>query len=378
MMNADSYVSLRVSAGPAHYDLARELESFNLDDDATKPSQLDVTISDAFRVLSHAVREGMTVEVELGSISEHSRVFRGRIHQVESDFPRDAAPKLRLVAHDERMRMGLRQRSRRFLDQTLSEIVRQVAGAYFSDVEIELTGDPSFDENGVRQVEQTDLEFLLALAEEFECELLLDESVGRSALRFVSSSRLRNQSPALTLHHGRSGVRHLLASFRPKLDLARVRLPHARAAIDADTGEETGVFVRRASPALEVRDDFASENMTAFSTEHPTRSAELAALLAAADASARTFQEEIGTRSFGSGAAFLSPDQRAAHERQEVSRELLGMQAQATVDGVLSLRPASVIRIQNVGARFSGNWYVLKVRHVLDQSGRRTELECER
>jgi hypothetical protein len=189
---------------------------------------------------------------------------------------------------------------------------------------------------------------------------------------------LRNQSPSATLHHGRSDVEQPLASFRPRLDVARLRLPRSRAAIDADTGEETGVFTSRASPALEVADDLAGENLAAFAERHPDRSAELAALLAAAGASAQSLETEVGTRSLGSAVPFLSPDRRGAHERQEVARGLLGMQAQASVSGALALRPATVVRVQNVGARFSGNWYVNKVRHLLDESGRRTEFECER
>jgi len=91
--------------------------------------------------------------------------------------------------------MGLRQRSRRFVDMTLSEVVRRVAEAYFPDVQIELDGDPSFDENGIRQAQQTDLAFLLALAEEFACELLAAAGLDAVSVERMSSAELDRPAP---------------------------------------------------------------------------------------------------------------------------------------------------------------------------------------
>lgn len=377
---SDSYCSVLLRAGAATYELAHDLDTLTIDDDATRPNQLEITLNDPFTVLSHAVREGMQLEVDLGSTVEHSLLFKGRIHQIEAEFSQEAVPKLRVVAHDARMDMGLRQRSRRFVDMTLSQVVEQVARAYESSfrVETDVTGNPDFEENGVRQVNQTDLEFLLLLAREFECELVLIDGPQGSTLRFVSSSRLRQSKPAATFYYGRSGGDGTLSSFQPRVDLAHVRLRRAQAAIDATRGEETGVFYRSTSPPLEVRDDYFHDNQAQLSQERAQQVARLQPLLAAAEGSARSFSSAIGEYSFGSTAPFLSNDQKAAWERQEITQGLLGMSATAAVDGPLFLQPAQVIRVENVGARFSGDWYILKVRHVLDREGRRTEFECER
>jgi phage protein D len=377
MTCAPAYFSVKIASGEHAYELARDVDSFTVDHEASRPSELEVTLGDPFHVFSHAVREGLTVEVSLGEPADHGVVFRGLIDQVSGDFPQDAVPTLHFVAHDGRMRMGLRERSRPLASTTLSDVFREVAGVYFPRINTEFDSDQTF-EGGIRQKRQTDLDFLLDLARQYECELILRDGPAGDELVLASSSRLRNRGARVKLHYQRSGVEHLISSFQPRRDLGSVRLSKAQAAIDETTGETTPVAIRQRDVPLEVRDDVYEENMARFAQARPLEARELALMAAVAEETSASFEQRLGKLSLDQSAPSRSSDQTSRWSEQRVAAGILGMQADATIAGVLEVRPTEVVRITNVGGRFSGDWYLNRVRHVFDGSGHRTELGCER
>ncbi len=378
-MNASSHHYYRVLVGRASatYDLAADLDTLTIDDEAGRPSRLEVRAPDPYRVLSQAVREGMDVTVELGSTTDHEVVFRGFVTRVEGDFPEDAIPTISVVAHDRRARLGLRERSRRLPNQRLSDVVREVARSHFSQVEVDVPGDPDFDINGIRQPGISDLRFLLALAEEFQCQLLLERRGDEDVLRFVSLETLYRQEPALTMHYQRAHVDHLLLSFRPVVDIAELRLPIARMAIDAQSAEQPEVQQSTAEPPT-VHDDSGDDGFSRLQADAPERALRLLPLRAAAQEVEQTMIRELGTVRLGEAPPFLTPEQASERGSNRVAHRLLGMRARGRSRGLPSLRASQIANIQDVGARFSGNWYLTSVRHVVDGSGYHTELECER
>ena len=54
------------------------------------------------------------------------------------------------------------------------------------------------------------------------------------------------------------------------------------------------------------------------------------------------------------------------------------MRASGTAVGNHHLHAQAAFNIADVGKRFSGIWYLSKVRHILDKEGYRTEFECQR
>jgi phage protein D len=374
---SDHYYRVLVGRASATYDLAADLSTLSIDDEAGRPSRLEVVAPDPYRVLSHALREGMDVTVELGSSTDHELVFRGFVTRVESDFPEDGVPTIQLVAHDRRARLGLRERSRRIPNHRLSEVVREVARSCFAQIEVSVGGDPDFDINGVRQPGVSDLRFLLSLAEEFDCQVLLERRGDLDVLRFVSLEELYRQQPAITMHYGRAHVDHLLSSFRPVVDIAELRLPVARMAIGAQHADEPEIQQRIAEPPT-VSDDTADEGFARLQAAAPERALRLLPLRAAAQEVEQTLARELGTVRLGEAPPFLTPQQAAERGNNRVARHLLGMRARGRSTGLPSLRASQIANIQDVGARFSGNWYLTNVRHVVDGSGYHTELECER
>ena len=88
----------------------------------------------------------MLVEIDLGTVSDHSVIFRGRIFKVEGSFPHHGVPALRLLAFDRSMNMGLRKRNRVWTDTSLEKIVKDIAKNYFNenDIKVDLKGEPLF------------------------------------------------------------------------------------------------------------------------------------------------------------------------------------------------------------------------------------------
>ena len=226
-MTKDLFYQLSITADGASYDLSPDLSSFTIEEDGSKPHLLTVQVSDPFKVFSHALQVGMGIEVDLGTTEDHSVIFRGRIHKVQSDFPQDDVPILKVLAHDRSMAMGLRKRNRPWTDLSLSGIVSEISGEYFdaANVIVNLKGDPEFTGNGIRQQNETDLAFLLRLAATYGCETFVTANDEGDVLHFESQYSIMKSEPELTLYHGRSGVSNRLLSFQADSDVSNIQLP---------------------------------------------------------------------------------------------------------------------------------------------------------
>ncbi len=111
-MTGDLFYRVSVKAGVAGYDLSHDLTTLTLDEQAAKAAQLSVDLADPYKVYSHALQEGMEIEVDLGEVKDHSLVFRGHICKVDGSFPKEGVPTLKLLAYDRLTKMGLRRRNR--------------------------------------------------------------------------------------------------------------------------------------------------------------------------------------------------------------------------------------------------------------------------
>ena len=379
-MPGELFYRVSVDTGAAGYDLSSDLTSLALEEAAGKPDQLTVELSDPFKVLSHALREGMAVEVDLGTATDHSLVFRGHIYRVEGDFPRDEVPTLRLLAYDRSVKMGLRKQNRCFTDLQLSAVVVKIAEAYFDRrrIEVEVRGDPRFAGNGIRQQEETDLAFLLRMAAEFGCEMFVVAEEAGDALRFIGQYRLMEQEPQVTLYHGRCGVDHRLLRFEASADTGDIQVPRVFSGIDYDTGERLEPETREVEEVGEIDDPFLDENLSEFRARFPERAAQIQGLLAAAKGLQAEVRSELGPGEHRVAPGFAKAADLKARSQNQFSTSIHGMRASGAAVGNHRLHAQANVRIADVGGRFSGKWYLSQVRHILDARGYRTEFECQR
>lgn len=378
-MASDLYYRVSVSAAAAAYDLSHDLTSLVIEEESGKPDQLTVELSDPFKVLGHALQEGMQVEVDIGTTDDHSIIFRGRIYRVQSDLPADGTPTLQVTAYDKSMAMGLRRRNRPFTDVALSDLVTQVASAYFnSDVQVELRGDPRFTGNGIRQQDETDLAFLLRLAARYGAEMYVLSDDDSDTLYFKAQYHIMQAEPEVTLHHGRCGVAHRLIQFQAEADVSNIRLPRVFAGIDYAGGEATEVATAEVEAVGESEDSFFDENLAAFSTREPERAGQLEALLAEAPAVQETLRGELGAAERETTPGFTTQEDLNTRAENQFSTSIQGMRGSGATVGNQRLRAQSNARIEDVGGRFSGTWYLSQVRHTIDQQGYQTQIQCQR
>lgn len=376
---ADLYYRVLVSAAGASYDLSEDLSSFSIEEEEGKADELTIRLSDPFKVFGHAFQEGMDVEVDVGTVDDHSIVFRGRIHNVDGDFPQDGVPALSLHAHDHAMRMGLRARNRVWKEMSLSDIVRSIGPEHGLDrTRIELRGDPTFTGNGIRQQDETDLAFLLRLADDYGCELYVAADDAGDTLNFIAQSAIMTGEPAVTLHYGRCGVPNRLLSFQPRSDVSDIQLPRVFSGVDYDTGEKVEVQVAEPEAVGTLDDAFFAENLAEFREREPSRAERLEAVISAAPAVREDLEAALGTVRRETTPAFASPEMLRERAKNQFSTSLYGMSASGATPGNQHMHAQMNVMIADVGGRFSGTWYLSRVRHLLDAQGYRTEFECRR
>lgn len=377
-MGGDLYYRVSVSAGGADYNASDDISSLTVDQHEGQPDALSVEIADQYKVLSHALQEGMDVEVELGTDDDHAVIFRGRIYKVDGTFPTSQTPTLKIQAYDPSMRMGLKKRNRTFANMALSDIVTTVAAEYFTSAEISVQGDPEFPGNGLRQQEETDLAFLRRLASTYGCLLYVTAGDSDDTFHFISQYTAMTMAPPVTVYYGRTDVEHRLLSFQSSADAAQIELPRVLSGIDYDTGQPTEVATTEVTDAGSVDDTFFDENLSAFSADHPDKAALLAGLITAAPAAQAALRKDLGSSTREASPTFTTEAQQSALAQNQFSTSLRGMRASGSTVGIRQITAQTNIEIGDVGGRFSGTWFLSQVRHILDGQGYRTEFECRR
>mgnify|MGYP001001405871 FL=1 len=91
-----------------------------------------------------------------------------------------------------------------------------------------------------------------------------------------------------------------------------------------------------------------------------------------------TLREELGSEERIATPGFVSQADLDTQAENQFSTSIHGMRATGTTTGNHRIRAQSSIRIQDVVGRFSGTWYLTRVRHVGDRQGYLTEIECRR
>lgn len=379
-MKNDLYYRISVKAGNASYDLSHDLSSLTIEESGTGPDKLTIEMTDPFKVYSHALQEGMQVETDLGTVSDHSVIFRGRISKVEGTFPLHGVPTLRLLAFDKSMNMGLRKRNRVWTDTSLEKIVKDIAGAYFNtgDIKVDLKGNPNFTGNGIRQQDETDLAFLLRLASGYGCEMFVVSGEQKDELFFKAQYKIMKSDPEVTLYHGRYGVTNRLLSFEATVDAAKIQLPRVFAGTDFDTGQCIHQVTAPVQDVGTTEDRFTDENLTQFYSRYPARALSIKNLLSASGTVQQQLRDELGSVEREVTPGFTTQDELNKRADNQFSTSIHGMSASGSAPGNHRIHSQSTIGIADVGGRFSGTWYLSQVRHVLNKEGYQTEFQCRR
>ena len=285
-------------------------------------------------------REGNAVEIGIGYRDDTPPLATGEITGIEPEFLLGKGPTLTLRGLDRRHRLMRARRTRTFTNCKDSDIASRLAseaGLKPDTQDSQLTLDYVFQHN------QTDLEFLLTRAHRIGWELVVQDRT------LIFRPRKAGESEVLTLHREVE-----LLEFRPRLStLGQV-------------------------PELEVRG------------WNPRDKKEIVARAAVGDESKLMNGKDSGPavvrRAFSTAASarVTQPVQDQAEADQLAQRGFVEMalhhiHAQGLCIGEPRLKAGAVVKIEGLGDRFSGLYYITSTEHRFGKrNGFRTAFSARR
>ena len=381
-MNEALYWRVEVTANGVSYDLSFDLSSFTVEEEDGAPTMLTVQVSDPFAVFSHAFREGMDIEADVGTVDDHRTLFSGRIYHVDGALPLNGTSTLTLKAYDATMRMGLQQRNRRFRDVALSNIVHHRRTAAPRGAANDRTRGRRSDVPGRRA----------APSEGNRPRLLATSRAGRSVGRWHLVQRLLAAKSSSSKPSSRffKGPLPRDAALQPvrreqqgssrstrKQTSPTSRCRASSRGMDPTTGETIDPTLTTLTDVGSLDDRLLEDNLAAFEAKHEDRGEALRDLISAAETLDETVRQDLGDSRRDPMPAFATPSQAAQVAQQQPSASLHGMQASGGTNGNKDLHVRKPVDIEGAG-RFSGTWFVTKATHMLDRQGYRTDFTCQR
>lgn len=339
--------SLRINGAPLPNDAMADLIGVTvvLDVDAMGMFSVSLTGWDAVEMKvkwidSELFREGNPVEVEMGYRDRMETVFSGEITGLEPDFPEALPVTLTVRGYDRRHRLMRERKTHSFTNVKDSDIATQLAGGAGLRPETE---DTKVLLPYVLQHNQTDLEFLLARAGRIDYEVVVED---RS---LIFRKRKIKDGAALTLRREIE-----LLEFRPRMTtLGQVQEFNVR----GWNPKEKKEIVARAAAG-----------------DEPT-------LMGGSASGPATVGRVFGkTGSTSVNMPVQNQGDADQMARQRFSEMALGyLRAEGTCIGEPKLRAGTVVKIEGVGKRFSGLYYVTSTEHRFSpRKGYRTAFAATR
>lgn len=279
---------------------------------------------------------GAPVEIRMGygSTQDLPLIMRGTITEISTNFPESGYPELTVAGSDLLFPLTLGKRSHTWSRVKNSDVVTQVLNGY------NLSGDIAASEVTKPQIEQnqqSDMEFILNLAKE-----------DKEANFYIHDRTVRygpprsSEAAALSMKWGRG-----LISFKPEANLSGQVTEVLVLGRDVPNNAD---FIGRASATAQ---DGASSVGNVLATQIPStplRVRRPVSSQAEADALARAIlAERTGKKISGDGECF----------------------------GWHELRPDTSVDLQDLGAGFTGKYYIEKVTHKVDVGGYRCKFKVK-
>jgi phage protein D len=285
-------------------------------------------------------REGNPVEISLGYRDQPKQLIAGEITAIEPEFAQGRPPTLTLRGHDLRHRLMRSRRTRSFVETKDSDIAGRLASEAGLMPQVE---DSRITLPYVLQHNQSDFEFLMARAQRIGYEFLVRDR------NLIFRPRKADGSELATLRREIE-----LLDFRPRLSTFG-QIPELEVrGWDPATKKEIVGKARAGDEARAMGDGAAGPSATRRAFDPP--------------ASARV---DLPVHSQAEA------DQLARCGFVEMA---LGyVRAQGTCIGDPRLLAGTVVKIEGVGTRFSGRYYLTSVEHRYGPNdGYRTRFSARR
>jgi phage protein D len=328
--DASAAFAISVDGTPLTLAAALQVSGIRIDEDAGLPGMFALELAggepdaETAWIDDATFAIGAAVEIKLGYGDALQSVLAAEITGLEPAFTRNGRPHLTVRGHDRRHRLLRGRKTRSFVQQKDSDIASTIASEAGLTAQAE---DSQVVHDYVLQPNQTDLEFLKERARRIEYEIVVE---------------------AKTLY------------FRP--------VQNAQGEILTVTPDDD---LLEFYPRLSTMGQLSELELRGWS---PKDKKEIVAKAKAGDEVSTMGGSDSGAAmvdsAFGAAAVLLSDrpvfNQAEADQlaRAYFNRTLLGLVvAEGVCSGRTDLRPGQVIRIDGVGTRFSGQYYVSATSH---------------
>lgn len=282
---------------------------------------------------------GNAVDISLGYIDQLDSLIKGEITGLEPEFSRGRLPRLTIRGYDRRHRLQRGRKTRTFLKQKDSAIAAQIASEAGLTAQ---TTDSQVIHDYVLQANQSDWQFLQQRAAQINYEVIVDDRT----LQFRPVQNATNGPVTLTLDDD-------LLVFTPRL---------------SSMGQVSDVMVR----GWDLKDQKAIVSKA--------KSGDEVSLMGGQDSGAKlvekSFGQAIGQVSDRPSFTQAEADQVAQARFNQSVLEL--MTGDGTCRGRTDIHAGQVIKIDGIGKRFSGQYYVTSTRHSYGPSGYYTHFTVRR
>ncbi|MGD9663074.1 MAG: phage late control D family protein [Porticoccaceae bacterium] len=329
-------------------DISDDILQFSYEDVTDKMDELRLTILDAemVHIDDPMLQEGKEIKAKWGYIDNLSEIRTCTIKEVEYDFPDGGDPTITIVAYDKGHNLTGRAARTVWKNKTVADIVRDIAGKHKLKPIVQIQEDPP--RAFVSQGGKNDMEFLLNLAAEVACVLKIKNTElsfapatdGGAVVKFIYRGEpdgyLKNIQIKSDAEQGKGAASETTAPgidpatgkpFAPKSDASK-----SKYVVNMKDGSE-----KRETKKTSAHDETGA---VAVSTAETEKEAEKAAKSKAAGAVKDAIKADIETI------------------------------------GLPYLCAGMTITIENIGKKFSGDWKIVSVRHVIDDNGYTCNIEA--
>ena len=337
-----------INGSPLLVEAKLHVISLNVDHDLDLPGMftLELSDSDSQRKETTWINDeelfavGNVVEVKLGYANDLETLIIGEITGIEAEFAFDRLPSLTVRGYDRRHRLQRGRKTQTFVQQKDSDIavkIAQDAGLTAQVVDSQVVHDY------VLQADQTDYEFLQEKARKINYEVVVEDKT----LFFRPVANDSSEILTLSLDDDLMEFYPCLSSMGQVSELS-VRGWNAKEKQEivgqARVGDEVSTMGGQNSGAALVKEAFGT-------------------------AVARFSDRPVLTQA--------EADQLAKARFNKLALTL--MTGEGVCWGRTDLRPGKVIKIDGLGRRFNGQYYVTAtVHHYQTQSGYRTHFTVRR
>jgi phage protein D len=341
-------------------ELAAQVAYAEVEDNDRLIDRATVVVDDPNGALGDIPREGQTMAIDLGWMTEHAVLFEGQIVRVVTEAANGGPRRVTLVAFDPSCRLMQGLPKTRDHVGTLSDILKTIVGEYALAVgQIVLDPDPEFTEElPLRQTNRKDWAFVQEVAARYRARAFVEYNDGASQFYAIAESQLLQGEAVGALSYADGPGQ--LVEFRYQRIAASAAPQSTAITLDPFTGEMVTAPAPVAPPPEPppapdpTRADALDALGGSFGSDYT------AALDQAAKAGAKPEQQRPMAIVAGLPSDPTMPERLA---RLDPTRAL-GLHGEGVAVGSVNLRAKGKVGIAGIANWAEGDWYLRQVTHI--------------